>query len=67
MRGYVKDVYDKLTGKYPWEHEFLQAAQEVLETLGPLMEREPRYKKHRILERLVEPERHDSLPCSMDR
>jgi glutamate dehydrogenase (NADP+) len=57
MRGYVKDVYEKLAGKYPWEHEFLQAAQEVLESLGPLMEREPRYKKYSILERLVEPER----------
>lgn len=57
MRGYVKDVYDKLAGKYPWEHEFLQAALEVLESLGPLMEREPRYRKHRTLERLVEPER----------
>ena len=57
MQGYVKEVYDKLEGKYPWENEFLQAAQEVLETLGPLMDREPRYRKHRILERLVEPER----------
>ncbi len=57
MRGYTSEVYEKLSGKYPWEHEFLQAAQEVLESLGPLMEREPRYRKHRILERLVEPER----------
>ena len=57
MRGYVKEVYDKLSGKYPWEHEFLQAALEVLESLESLMDREPRYKKHRILERLVEPER----------
>ncbi len=57
MQGYVKEVYDKLAGKYPWEHEFLQAGQEVLETLGPLMDREPRYKKYRVLERLVEPER----------
>ncbi|MDF1569149.1 MAG: NADP-specific glutamate dehydrogenase [Spirochaetaceae bacterium] len=57
MHGYVKDVYEKLAGKYPWEHEFLQAAQEVLESLGPLMEREPRFKKYSILERLVEPER----------
>ncbi|MCG8452832.1 MAG: NADP-specific glutamate dehydrogenase [Spirochaetales bacterium] len=57
MRGYVSDVYEKLSGKYPWEHEFLQAAQEVLESLEPLMEKEPRYRKHRILERLVEPER----------
>ena len=57
MRGYTSEVYEKITGKYPWEREFLQAAQEVLESLGPLMEREPRYRKHRILERLVEPER----------
>jgi len=57
MRGYVKEVYDKLSGKYPWEHEFLQAAQEVLESLELLVQREPRYRKHRILERLVEPER----------
>lgn len=57
MRGYSNDVYNKLAGKYPWEHEFLQAALEVLESLAPLMDREPRYRKHRILERLVEPER----------
>ncbi len=57
MRGYVKEVYDRLAGKYPWEQVFLQAALEVLESLGPLMEREPRYRKHRILERLVVPER----------
>jgi len=57
MRGYVKEVYDKLSGKYPWEHEFLQAVQEVLESLELLMQREPRYRKHRMLERLIEPER----------
>ncbi len=57
MDGYAKNVYDKLAGKYPWEEEFLQAAREVLESLDTLMAREPRYRKHRILERLVEPER----------
>lgn len=57
MKNYVGEVYDKLCGKYSWEKEFLQAAQEVLESLSPLMEREPRYRKNRILERLVEPER----------
>ncbi len=57
MGGYAKNVYEKLEGKYPWEKEFLQAAREVLESLNTLMDREPRYRKHRILERLVEPER----------
>ncbi|CAD7838348.1 NADP-specific glutamate dehydrogenase [Olavius algarvensis spirochete endosymbiont] len=57
MRGYVKELYDKLSGKYSWEREFLQAVSEVLGSLNPLMEREPRYRKHRVLERLVEPER----------
>ena len=57
MGGYAIEVYTTLSEKYPWEHEFLQAAREVLESLRPLMDREPRYRKHRILERLVEPER----------
>jgi len=57
MNGYVADVYNNLKNKYPWEHEFLQAAGEVLETLELLMDQEPKYKKYRILERIVEPER----------
>ena len=57
MRGYIKEFYDKLAEKYSWEHEFLQAIREVVESLDPLMVREPRYRKHRVLERLVEPER----------
>lgn len=57
MHGYAEEVYGKLINKYAWEHEFLQAAREVLESLEPLMDREPRYRKHRVLERLVEPER----------
>lgn len=57
MHGYTKEVYDKLAGKYSWEPEFLQATLEVLESLTMLMDREPRYRKHRILERLAEPER----------
>jgi len=41
----------------PWEKEFLQAAKEVLESLELLLEKEPKYQKHAILERIVEPER----------
>jgi glutamate dehydrogenase (NADP+) len=39
------------------EPEFLQAAQEVLESLGPVIERHRKYRDQRILERVVEPER----------
>ena len=57
MRGYSGEVFERLSNLYPWEHEFLQAAREVLESLSPLMDREPRYRRYRILERLAEPER----------
>ncbi len=55
--AYTQDVLDSLKRKYYWEKEFLQAAEEVLESLNTLMERRPRYKKYAVLERLVEPER----------
>ncbi len=55
--SYVREVLDSLYARYSWEKEFLQAATEVLESLEEFVEREPRYRKARILERLVEPER----------
>lgn len=39
------------------ETEFLQAVQEVAETVIPFIEANPKYKTHKILERIVEPER----------
>ena len=57
MNAYVKEVLDALKSRYPWEDEFLQAAEEVLESLSPVMDSEPKYKANRILERIVEPER----------
>jgi len=57
MKGYSAQVYENLSKKYPWEKEFLQAANEVLESLEILMEKEPKYQKYAILERIVEPER----------
>ncbi|MEJ2188865.1 MAG: NADP-specific glutamate dehydrogenase, partial [Acidobacteriota bacterium] len=41
----------------PAEPEFHQAVQEVVESLVPVLERHPKYLDHRILERIVEPER----------
>lgn len=43
--------------KNPNEPEFLQAVHEVAETVIPFIEQNPKYKKHKILERIVEPER----------
>ena len=57
MNAYIKEVLDGLKARYPWESEFLQAAEEVLESIEPLIEAEPKYKAQRILERIVEPER----------
>ncbi len=55
--AYTDDVLEKLKQKYYWEKEFLQAAEEVLDSLKILMEQRPRYKRYAILERIVEPER----------
>jgi len=55
--SYVQSVIESLQARYPWEKEFLQAATEVLESLEDFVERDPRYKKAKILERITEPER----------
>ncbi len=47
----------KVKAKNPNEPEFLQAVQEVVESLMPFIEENPKYKEHKILERMVEPER----------
>ncbi len=39
------------------EHEFHQAVKEVIETLGPVLEKHPEYAEHKIIERICEPER----------
>ena len=39
------------------EPEFLQAVSEVVESVAPVLDRHPEYRKAKILERMVEPER----------
>ena len=41
----------------PYQSEYLQAVREVLDSLWPFIERNPRYASNALLERLVEPER----------
>ena len=47
----------EVTAKNPNEPEFLQAVQEVTDSLAPVLERHPKYREGAILERLIEPER----------
>src|SRR5881398_3916417 len=43
--------------KNPGESEFHQAVQEVAESLTLVLDRDPRYRKAKIIERIIEPER----------
>ena len=54
---YVKNVYDDLVKKNPYEKEFLQAAEEILSSLEPYVINNPKIEENKILERFVEPER----------
>ena len=47
----------QVTAQNPHEPEFIQAVQEVAETVIPFIANHPQYAEHRILERMVEPER----------
>lgn len=48
---------DKVKASHGHEAEFLQAVHEVAEAVIPVIEETPKYKKAKILERIVEPER----------
>jgi len=59
-QGYQKLVDEfmaKLIAKNPNEKEFHQAVMEVVESLIPFVEENPKYKAAKILERMCEPER----------
>ena len=54
---YLKGVYANVKKRNPHEPEFLQAVEEVLESLQPLVESDPRYEKSGVIDAFVEPER----------
>lgn len=57
MEAKLKEFMDVVRSKNPGEDEFLQAVQEVVETVWDYYKENPRYQKAKILERMVEPER----------
>ncbi len=50
-------LIDSVKQRDPNEKEFHQAVSEVLESIEPVLERNPQYRKAKIIDRIVEPER----------
>ena len=53
----VNEFMAKVIAKNPGESEFHQAVKEVVESLMPFIDANPKYKEAKILERMAEPER----------
>ena len=57
MADTVAAFMDEVIAKNPEQKEFHQAVDEVVESLWPVLDKRPEYRKARIMERIVEPER----------
>ena len=57
MDAKIKEFIDGVRMKNPGEDEFLQAVEEVVETVWDFYQENPHYQKAKILERMTEPER----------
>ena len=55
--NHIKDTLESVAKRNANEPEFLQAVNEVLETLSPVITARKDYQQARILDRIVEPER----------
>src|SRR5256885_2868145 len=57
MNDQVAALMSDVKAKNPSEPEFHQAVQEVVESLALVLEQHPEYRKAKIIERIIEPER----------
>ncbi|OQX82906.1 glutamate dehydrogenase [candidate division KSB1 bacterium 4484_87] len=55
--SFVEEIMEQVKAKNPAEPEFHQAVQEVVESLELVIERHPEFRKAKIVERIIEPER----------
>jgi glutamate dehydrogenase (NADP+) len=53
----MSEIMEYVKNRDPHEKEFHQAVNEVMESIKPVLEQNPIYRRARIPERLVEPER----------
>lgn len=56
-KKYITEVLRGIKKRNPAQYEFYQASEEVLRSLEPLLDSDDRYKKLRIIDRLIIPER----------
>ena len=52
----MKKYVEQIEKKFPEQSEFIQSVDDVLSSLGPVLERHPERVKDKIVERLLEPE-----------
>jgi glutamate dehydrogenase/leucine dehydrogenase len=57
MKAKVEEMMASVIIRNPGEPEFHQAVREVVESLVPFLDKNPKYKEAKIIERMVEPER----------
>ena len=57
MNAYIEKVLEEIRNKNNVEKEFIQAVEEVLATIEPVIDRHPEYENIALLERMTEPER----------
>ena len=53
----MTDILQLIKSRDPGEREFHQAVYEVMESVKPVLDRSPEYRKAAVLERITEPER----------
>ncbi|MGH7930868.1 MAG: hypothetical protein ACREQV_24110 [Candidatus Binatia bacterium] len=57
MMREIQEVLNKVRATSDHQPVFIQAIEEVFESIEPAVRRHPQYIRHAILERMVEPER----------
>ncbi|MCM2979365.1 NADP-specific glutamate dehydrogenase [Niallia circulans] len=57
VKDYINQLINQVKELNPHEKEFQQAVKEVLDSLVPVLEKNPTYIKHAVLERMLEPDR----------
>ena len=53
----MEQIVEMIQARDPEQYEFHQAVEEVIETVKPVLDRNPEYRQQAVLERITEPER----------
>lgn len=55
--SYTQRVIENVQQHYPYQPEFVQAVFEVLDSIRPAIQKDSRYEKYKVLDRIIVPER----------